>query len=115
MVEPVLLAVAGAMAAGMKFERAAEIINKTDFAPFNIEVFENKSGINVISSTYSSNPDGVSAHLDYLKMWPGKKAIVMPCIIELGSASKEIHFGIGKKIGETSDLAIITGKERLRT
>lgn len=112
MVEPVLLAVAGAMAAGMKFERAAEIINKTDFAPFNIEVFENKSGINVISSTYSSNPDGVSAHLDYLKMWPGKKAIVMPCIIELGSASKEIHFGIGKKIGETSDLAIITGKER---
>lgn len=112
MVEPILLAVCGAMAAGMGPERIVEIINETEFAPFNIAVSENSDGVSVISSTYSANPDGVLAHLDYLKLWPGKKAIVMPCIIELGAASKDIHFAIGKRIGEVCDLAIITTKER---
>ena len=37
----------------------------------------------------------------------------MPCLIELGKASKEVHQRIGKKIGEVCDLAIITTKDRL--
>jgi len=48
------------------------------------------------------------AHLEYLKSLPGKKLIVMPCLIELGSAAQEIHREIGKKIAEVCDLAIIT-------
>jgi UDP-N-acetylmuramyl pentapeptide synthase len=46
--------------------------------------------------------------LDYLKNWKGKKIIVMPCLIELGSEGKKVHREIGKKIGEVCDLAIIT-------
>jgi len=38
----------------------------------------------------------------------------MPCLIELGSASKEIHRRIGRKIGEVCDLAIITTKDRFK-
>lgn len=112
MIEPILLAIAGAVSAGMRFERAIGIINQTDFSQFNLDVSGNTAGISIISSTYSANPDGVASHLDYLKLWPGKKAIIMPCLIELGSASKEVHFDIGKKIAQTCDLAIITTKER---
>jgi UDP-N-acetylmuramyl pentapeptide synthase len=36
----------------------------------------------------------------------------MPCLIELGSKSKEIHEKLGRKIGEICDFAIITTKER---
>ncbi|MDP3990791.1 MAG: hypothetical protein Q8P63_00585, partial [Candidatus Nealsonbacteria bacterium] len=43
-----------------------------------------------------------------------KKVIIMPCLIELGSSSKEVHRRIGKKIGEVCDLAIITTKDRLK-
>ena len=71
-----------------------------------------KSGLNIIDATYSANPNGVMAHLDYLKIWKGKKVIIMPCLIELGKASKEVHKRIGKKIGQVCDLAIITTKER---
>ena len=74
-----------------------------------------KSGIhriNIIDSSYSSNPDGVVADLDYLNIFKGKKVIVMPCLIELGSKSAVIHYQIGKKIAKTCDLAIITTKER---
>jgi UDP-N-acetylmuramyl pentapeptide synthase len=38
----------------------------------------------------------------------------MPCLIELGPASKEIHKKIGKKIAEVCDLAIITTKDRFK-
>ena len=78
---------------------------------------ELKQGINncqIINATYSANPDGVIAHLEYLKTFTGKKIIVMPCLIELGSAAKEIHKKIGQKIAEVCDLAIITTKERFK-
>jgi UDP-N-acetylmuramoyl-tripeptide--D-alanyl-D-alanine ligase len=67
-----------------------------------------------LDSTYSSNPDGVMAHLDYSKLWPGKKAIIMPCLIELGKSSKDVHYQIGQKIAEVCDLAIITAKDRFK-
>ena len=38
----------------------------------------------------------------------------MPCLIELGKVSKEVHQRIGKKIGQICDLAIITTKERFK-
>ena len=69
-------------------------------------------GLNIIDATYSANPDGVLSHLEYLKIWPQKKVIVMPCLIELGKASKKVHKRIGQKIGEVCALAIITTKDR---
>jgi UDP-N-acetylmuramyl pentapeptide synthase len=52
--------------------------------------------------------------LEYLKIWQGRKAIVMPCLIELGKASVEVHKRIGEKIGEICDLAIITTKDKFK-
>lgn len=71
-------------------------------------------GIFLVDATYSSNPDAVFSHLDYLKAWERKKFLIMPCLIELGSASKEIHRKIGEKIFEVCDLAIVTTKEKFK-
>lgn len=76
-----------------------------------------RQGINslrIIDSSYSSNPDGVISALEYLKIWEHKRIIVMPCLIELGKASKEVHQMLGKKIGQVCDLAIITTKDRFK-
>jgi len=72
--------------------------------------------LNIIDATYSANPDSVISHLEYLTLrFPqGKKVIVMPCLIELGKASKEVHRRIGQKIAEVCDLAIITTKDRFK-
>lgn len=122
MTDTITLSIAAAIAAGMKLSDIVQIINQTDFTPFNIKLGEvsprqvylgeTLPKLIIIDSTYSANPDGVMAHLDYLKLFPHKKAIAMPCLIELGRESKKIHFGIGKKIGEVCDLAIITAKDR---
>jgi len=124
MADTIILSIAGAIAAGMKLSGIAQTINQTDFAPFNIKIKSTKvspmqtyiggtyANLTIINSTYSANPDGVMAHLDYLNLWPAKKAIIMPCLIELGKSSKEVHRQIGKKIGEVCDLAIIATKDR---
>ena len=69
--------------------------------------------IDLVQSTYSANPSGVIAHLNYLKKWKGKKIIVMPCLIELAQSSSRNHVMIGEKIGEVCDFAIITTKDKI--
>jgi len=72
------------------------------------------NGIDVVDASYSANPNGVISALDYLKLWEAKRVIVMPCLIELGKASIEVHRKIGEKIAEVCDLVIITTKDRLK-
>jgi UDP-N-acetylmuramoyl-tripeptide--D-alanyl-D-alanine ligase len=108
-VENFLLAVAVAKKLGMSREgiiRAAKTIKS------QIKIRKGINDTDVIDSAYSTNPHSVMAHLDYLKTLPNKKVIIMPCLIELGKMSKEVHRRIGEMIGKICDLAIITTKDR---
>lgn len=109
----VLMAVASAQELGMNL---TEIAKASEKIKSPIQIQKNKQGLNIIDNTYSANPDGVISHLEYLKTaWQrAKKILVMPCLIELGKASKEVHYRIGKKIAEVCDLAIITTKDRFK-
>ena len=80
----------------------------------SIKLKRGKNKVDIIDATYSANPNSVIAHLDYLDTLIGKKIIVMPCLIELGSASQEVHQRIGRKIGQTCDWAIITTKDKFK-
>ncbi len=113
-IEPILLAVAAARELGMTLQDIANICQKFEPSIGGMKKKPGVNGITVIDSTYSSNPDGVIAHLDYLKLFPGKKAVVMPCLIELGKASKEVHRRIGEAIGRICNLAIITTSDNFK-
>ena len=108
----------GAMAVakelGMSLQEISRGCQKIENRFAGIQIKKGVNGLNIIDATYSANPDGIIAHLEYLKTLPGKKVIVMPCLIELGKASCEVHQRIGKKIGEVCDLAIITTRDRLK-
>ena len=107
-------AIAIAKELGMTQEEIARGCQKMEYKLAGFEMKKGLNGLNIIDATYSANPDGVIAHLDYLKTLPGKKVIIMPCLIELGKASKDVHRRIGQKINEVCDLAIITTKDRLK-
>ena len=121
-VENILLAVATAKELGMNLKEISSVCKKICQEKEAMKLIKTKKGLNLIDSTYSANPNGVISHLEYLKIWEGKplrqtqrkKLIVMPCLIELGQASKKIHGKIGQRIGEVCDLAIITTKERFK-
>jgi len=114
----ILAAVCCARELGMTLEEISRACQKIESWQSGIQLKRGRHpptvlhGINIFDATYSANPDGVISHLEYLKIWPGKKVIIMPCLIELGSSSKEVHRRIGEKIGEVCNLAIITTKER---
>lgn len=110
-VQNILGAVFLARELGMNFDEIVKASENIKHEQSGILLKEGKHGISVIDSSYSSNPDGVIADLEYLDIFPRKKVVVMPCLIELGSKSAEIHRKIGEKIGQVCDLAIITTKE----
>lgn len=110
----ILGAVAVAKKLGMSFEEIARACQKIEPGQSGTQLKKGINGLNIIDASYSANPTGVISHLDYLKIWGGKKVIIMPCLIELGSSSIEVHKRIGQKIGEVCDLAIITTKERFK-
>ena len=110
----ILGAVAVAKELGMSFEEIARACQKIEPGQSGTQLKKGINGLNIIDASYSANPTGVISHLDYLKIWGGKKVIIMPCLIELGSSTIEVHKRIGQKIGEVCNLAIITTKERFK-
>jgi len=107
----ILLAAAAASELGIKLDEAAQALKTVGLQASPMRLVKGVGGVNVIDATYSANPDGVIAALEYLKTWQGRRVIVMPCLIELGSASAEVHKRIGEKIAEVCDFAIITTRE----
>jgi murE/murF fusion protein len=96
-----LCAAAIGLAAGARLEHIAAGL--ADFRPPDkrMEMLRAKSGFTIINDTYNANPASMAAGLTTLKQIAGKSSA---CIIgdmrELGPASRQAHFGIGKLIAE---------------
>lgn len=113
-VQNLLGAILIAESLGMSLEEISDACKNISQEQAGMVLKQGKHGIDIIDSSYSANPDGVFADLDYLSIYPNKKIIVMPCLIELGEKSKEVHEKIGRKIGEVCDFAIITTKDEFK-
>jgi UDP-N-acetylmuramoyl-tripeptide--D-alanyl-D-alanine ligase len=110
-IENLLGSILAASELGMSFNEISEACKQIVPEQAGMTASVEKHGIHIIDSSYSSNPNGVKAELDYLNIYKRKKVVVMPCLIELGKDSKRIHEEIGKKIGKICSLAIITSKD----
>ncbi|MFZ2970128.1 MAG: Mur ligase family protein [Minisyncoccia bacterium] len=91
-----------------EIKSAVEKIKPTEFMMRKIEGLNNSI---FIDDSYSANPDGVMAALDYLEeaYKDYKKIIVFPGIIELGKKSDEVHKILFNRISEVCDVAYILG------
>ena len=113
-VENVLLSTACSLELKMSLGEISSICKNIDNIVGMMNLSKGVNGIDLIESTYSSNPNSVIAHLSYLNKWNGKKIIVMPCLIELAQSSSKNHVVIGEKIGDVCDFAIITTKDKIK-
>ncbi len=109
-IDNILLSASCAQKLGMSLEEISRACLKIKPEQGGMK-FLRKDAPVIIDSSYSANPDGVIADLEYLKLYSGQKIIIMPCLIELGKAAKEVHQRIGRKIAEVCDLAIITTRD----
>lgn len=63
----------------------------------------------VIDDAYNSNPVGAKNALDVLACFDGKKVIITPGFVELGSIEKECNIQLGGQIAEVCDYAYFIG------
>jgi len=99
---------------GMSEQEISQAVEKIKNKFPGVKIKKINDNLSIIDATYSANPTGVITHLDYLKTLRQnneKLVIIMPCLIELGSASKRVHQEIGEKINEVCNLAIIITKD----
>ncbi len=109
-IENVLLALAVAREFAVSLKEAADILSKNNLNTEALQLLK-KEGCDILLTDYSANLTGVLADLDHLKLWQGKKIIIMPCLIELGKTAKKTHLLIGEKLAQICNLAIITTKD----
>jgi UDP-N-acetylmuramyl pentapeptide synthase len=108
-IENLLSAIIVAEYLGMSLDEIAEAIEKIKPTEFMMRKITGLNNSVFIDDSYSANPDGVMAALDYLDgaYKDYKKIIVFPGIIELGKDSKKIHKKLFDKIGKICDTAYI--------
>ena len=70
-----------------------------------------RRNITFLDDSYSSNPAGFQLALDRLGQLPGKKLIITPGIIELGSASHPIHQRLGQLMARLKATVILTNPD----
>ena len=113
-IENLLAAIITAESLGMNLGEISEAAKKIKPSKFTMRKLDGLNNSIFIDDSYSANPDGVIAALNYLDevYQDYKKIIVFPGIIELGNKSEEVHRKLFGKIDKVCDVAYIleTGK-----
>lgn len=88
------------------------------YAVENLEQIEHRlsirripGGLNIIDDAFNSNPVGSAMALDVLAaMTPGRRILVTPGMIELGTEQEELNRRFGRKAADCADTVIIVGQ-----
>lgn len=76
-----------------------------------LNVKRTPSGVTIIDDAFNSNPTGARMAIDVLKSFTeGKRIIVTPGMIELGSEQYNLNRELGEYIAGKVDIAIVVGK-----
>lgn len=115
-IENLLAAIITAEKIGMTLAEIQEAVGKIEIkSGYLMQKLEGPNESIFIDDSYSANPTGVIAALEYLEDAypnPGQKRIlVFPGIIELGDKSKAIHAKIWQKTNDVCHFAFILQKE----
>lgn len=68
----------------------------------------------LIDDAFNSNPTGSKMALEVLNLMPGKKIIVTPGMIELGSSQYELNYKFGEYIAPVCDDVILIGEHQTK-
>jgi UDP-N-acetylmuramoyl-tripeptide--D-alanyl-D-alanine ligase len=100
---------------GMSSQTIASRVGLLKSAPHRLEIKSNSYNgrkVTILDDAYNANPAGTQAALDVLGMFQGKKVVITPGMVELGSEQVPANVQFGKQIAEVADLAILVGKKQ---
>jgi UDP-N-acetylmuramoyl-tripeptide--D-alanyl-D-alanine ligase len=114
-VEPgnVACAVAAALSVGVPAQIVASRLNNLPGAPHRRSVRRGSNGVNIIDDTYNANPAGAKAALELLEMSAtngGKRVVVTPGMVELGSLQARENANFAASAGEFATEMVVVGR-----
>lgn len=110
-VSDLLAAVAAARLLGVPDNKIASAVASIEPVEHRLSIKRTPGGITILDDAFNSNPVGSRMALEVLGAMPGGKRIVItPGMIELGTEQYELNQRLGETIGQNVDVAIIVGK-----
>ena len=106
----ILAAVAMARTLGVEDEKIVYAVERLEQVEHRLSVKKVPGGMTIIDDAFNSNPVGSAMALDVLAaMIPGKRILVTPGMIELGSEQYQLNKRFGEKAASCCDVAIVVG------
>ena len=110
-VSDLLAAVVMGIEMGVEPRKIQYAISSIQQVEHRLSMKQTPGGVTIIDDAFNSNPAGSKMAVDVLSHFTeGKRIIVTPGMIELGSQQNELNETLGKHIGEKLDVAIIVGE-----
>ncbi len=109
----VLQAIAMAYELGMNLEQIQIGVKRIQTIEHRLEL-KKFGDITIIDDAYNSNPVGSKMAVDVLGLMEGKKIIVTPGMIELGTEQYNANMEFGRHIAKVCDEVILIGQEQTK-
>ncbi|MBI5465035.1 hypothetical protein HY946_00295 [Candidatus Gottesmanbacteria bacterium] len=109
-IENILASIAVARHLGMSLAEIAMAVEKLTPPEMTMKSVKSTLASILIDDTFNANPAGVLAALEYVKVYKGKKILVLQPMIELGSAAEQAHREVGEMAAKVCDYIFLTNK-----
>ena len=108
----ILLCASVAFGLGLTAEQIARGIEKSHPIEHRLQLIRNPGGMSVIDDAFNSNIRGARQAFQVLKVFPEKRIVVTPGMVELGEKEYEMNREFGEAMADCCDRAILVGKKR---
>lgn len=103
----ILLAATVAINLGLTLKEIQEGIEKLVTIPHRLEIVKSSSTYTILDDAYNSSVEGSKASLDVLSKFSGKKFVITPGLVELGTEQFNSNFEFGIDMAKVCDYVII--------
>lgn len=103
----ILLAATVAINLGLTLKEIQEGIEKLVTIPHRLEIVKSSSTYTILDDAYNSSVEGSKASLDVLSKFDGKKFVITPGLVELGTEQFNSNFEFGMDMAKVCDYVIV--------
>lgn len=110
----ILLAIEVAKELGMNWNEIRTGVEKLKPVPHRLELMVNPmTNITIIDDSYNGNYNGIASGVEVLSRAPGRKIVLTPGLVELGTDSQSIHRQIGRLYAQAKIDQVLLIKNRV--
>ncbi len=107
-IENLLPAIYIGIYAGVDFSLIRDELARLMPLPSSMEPSKTSSGAVLIDDTHNANINSVLRIISYIKLYRGKKVLVLEPLVDLGKNATKIHRDLGEEIGKVCDVVFLT-------